>query len=113
MMSCVHVVLAGLLAITPGIGLVRSEEHKINLDSGPYFCKWEPTFGVLLCMNNSDRVDTAAVTTYDLNGTQKLRVFPLKDFPRAKELNVWDVTAAPDEGVAITGYCCVAQKMVA
>jgi hypothetical protein len=109
-MSCVHVVLAGLLAITPGVGVVRSEEHKIKLESGPYFCKWEPTFGVLLCMNNSDSVNTAAVTTYDLNGAQKLRVFPLRDFPGAKELNVWDVTAAPDEGVAITGVLLYGPK---
>jgi hypothetical protein len=58
---------------------------------------------MMLCMNDSTSLDAAAVTTYDINGVPKLRVSPLKDFPGAQKLNVWDVTAVPGEGVAITG----------
>jgi hypothetical protein len=91
--------------------LVTADEYAIRTSVSSFFCKWDTVQQVLLCINDPDSEQSVGVEVYDLTGHELFRVYPLKDFPGAKGLSVWDATATPD-GVAIAGVLRLSGKTV-
>lgn len=91
--------------------LSNGEERPIRTSANPFFCKWDTVQQVLLCVNGVHDELSVGIEGYDSNGNELFKVYPLKDFPGAKHLSIWDVAATPD-GVAIAGVLTLAEKTV-
>jgi hypothetical protein len=90
--------------------LARGDEYSIRTIANPFFCKLDNVQQVLLCINDVESSTVVGAEMYDLTGHALLRVYPLKDFPAAKAFSVWDATATPDGGMAITGVLTLSEK---
>ena len=79
-------------------GLCQQKEQTIEspfaVKPNLYLSKWDPTHEVLLFYRDTNDPLMPAVRAYD-HGTQaRLAISPLKDFPDAKAIDIWDVAAA-------------------
>ncbi len=103
-----HIVLMSVFIIMVTV-LVRGDEYSIKTNAGPFFCKWDTVQQVLLCIRDADGTEDVGAEVYDSTGHELFRVYPLRDFPGAESLSIWDATATPD-GVAIAGVLILSEK---
>jgi hypothetical protein len=90
---------------------MKGEEYAIKTSVSPFFCKWDRVQQELLCLNDPESERSVGVEAYDSSGQELFRVYPLKDFPEARRLYIFDAAATP-EGVAIAGVLELSKKNV-
>jgi hypothetical protein len=105
-LSCLILASVGVVLAASS---VRGDEYAVKTTVSPFFCKWDSVQQVLLCINDADSERSVGVEIYDSAGNELFRVYPMKDFPGAKRLSIWDAAATPD-GVAIAGVLTLSEK---
>jgi hypothetical protein len=66
-----------------------------------YFQKWDPVQDTLVLYRDIDNLQASAVRLVRPDGTGSV-IYPMRDFPEARRISVWDATAAPDGGAVLS-----------
>ncbi len=86
--------------------LCQQGEHVIEkpfgVDPNHYLAKWDSVHRVLIFYRDTADFAVAAARAYE-NGTgAKLPIAPVRDFPDAKGVDVWDVSGTIDDSIVLS-----------
>src|SRR5713226_2474050 len=79
----------------------RVIERPFEIQPNRYLAKWDSVHTMLAFYRDTDDFNAPAVRVYEHGTDAGPPIFPLKDFPDAKGVDVWDVSGAPNDGVLL------------
>jgi hypothetical protein len=109
--SVAKTILVAALFVT-GRASAFGEELPLSAQPDASLFKWDLMHNVLIFYRDGRDLVTPSVRTYR-NGTEAgLNAFVLREFPEAREIDVWNVAATPDGGVALLCVLQLGQRRV-
>jgi hypothetical protein len=91
-----------LLLVAP---LCDSQELKIekpNDGHGNYWLKWDSVQDRMIAYRGASDASMPAGRVYDRDG-HSFPIYPLRDLPESRTINIWDAAATPEGGMILAG----------
>lgn len=95
----VAILLVG--SLTPALGQEKTFEAPFTVRPNNYMFKWDPVQNVLIFHRDTTDPLMPTVRAYADGTRAGTPLLPLKDFPDAKGLDIWNVAATPEGGIIL------------